>query len=112
MGKLRSLGSPIQSVTPKAAAQAAQTARRSVSWYNTTRWRRLRAEVLKRDGYVCQATGVALVGRHPADNAPVVDHIRPHRGDPDLFWDPRNLRAVAKSWHDREKQSLEKRGQA
>lgn len=111
MGKLRSLGAPMQSVTPKAAVQAATTARRSVSWYSTSRWRKVRAAVLKRDGYVCQATGVALVGRYPADNSPVVDHIRPHRGDPDLFWDPDNLRAVAKGWHDREKQSLEKRGQ-
>lgn len=112
MGKLRTLGAPMRTMQPKAAVQAGDTFRRSVGWYHTARWRKLRAQVLRRDGYVCQATGVALVGRYPAENSPVVDHVRPHRGDPERFWDPDNLRAVAKGWHDREKQSQEKRGLA
>jgi len=82
------------------------------AWYKTARWQRLRAFVLKRDGHLCQKTGVALVGKYPAENSPVVDHIKPHRGDPDLFWDPENLQAVSKAYHDKEKQSLEKRGLA
>lgn len=85
-------------------------ARRSTNWLNTARWQRLRLRVLQRDGYVCQQTGVALVGKHPAADSPVVDHKVPHRGDPALFWDEDNLQAVSKQWHDREKQSLEKRG--
>ena len=33
--------------------------------------------------------------------ATVVDHIRPHRGDPDLFWDRRNWQPLCKPCHDR-----------
>lgn len=61
---------------------------------------------------VCQRTGVLLIGGKTAPNSAVVDHIQPHRGNMDLFWDERNLMAVAKSWHDKTKQSLEKRGLA
>lgn len=85
--------------------------RRSRNWYSTSEWRRLRVEILKRDGYVCQQTGVALVGKYPAWNSPVVDHRVPHRGDRSLFFDPNNLQAVSKQWHDGEKQGLEKRGE-
>lgn len=65
---------------------------------------------MQRDGYICQQTGAALIGRHPAPNSPVVDHKRPHRGDPKLFWDEGNLQTVSKAYHDKVKQSLEKRG--
>jgi len=78
-------------------------------WYKTKRWQDLRASILVRDGYVCQATGVLLVGKHPAPNSPVVDHKRPHRGDADLFWDPANLQAVSKEYHDGAKQRQERR---
>jgi len=83
---------------------------RSVSWYKTARWQRLRLRILARDGYMCRQTGVMLAGRYPANDSPVVDHIHPHRGDPDKFWDESNLQSVAKGWHDAAKQSLEKRG--
>ena len=53
-----------------------------------------------RDGFVCQATGVRLGGEFPAADSPVVDHIEPHRGDEDLFWDPTNLQSVSKEYHD------------
>jgi len=81
-------------------------------WYKTARWQKLRLKILARDGYVCQATGTALIGAYPAANSPVVDHIRPHRGDPDLFWDEDNLQAVSKDYHDRVKQSIERQGAA
>lgn len=77
-------------------------------WYSSKRWADLRRAVLLRDGYACRQTGVPLVGRPPAANSPVVDHIVPHRGDPDLFWDEANLQAVSKAWHDREKQRQER----
>ena len=76
-------------------------------WYKTTRWQKLRLEVLLRDGYVCQQTKVLCVGRYPAGNSPVVDHIVPHRGNPDLFWDMDNLQTVSKAFHDSTKQSQE-----
>ncbi|MBY6138538.1 HNH endonuclease [Leisingera daeponensis] len=80
------------------------------AWYKTARWQKLRLQVLKRDGWTCQQTGELLVGKYPALNSPVVDHLKPHRGDPDLFWDPDNLQTVSKRYHDGEKQSMEKRG--
>lgn len=78
------------------------------AWYKTARWQRLRERVLIRDRYTCQKTGVLLVGRHPAPNSPVVDHIIPHRGDERLFWDENNLHAVSKAYHDSTKQSEER----
>ncbi len=82
------------------------------AWYKTARWQRKRRNILMRDGYVCQKTGEALIGRYPAPNSPVVDHKIPHRGNSDLFWDDNNLEAVSKAYHDSTKQSLEKRGLA
>jgi len=80
-------------------------------WYHSARWQKLRQEVFLRDLFTCQATGQLLTGRHPAGNSPVCDHIVPHDGDPALFWDPQNLRCVAKSWHDTVKQAIEKGSQ-
>lgn len=33
--------------------------------------------------------------------ATVVDHITPHRGDPELFWDEANWQPMCKQCHDR-----------
>lgn len=33
--------------------------------------------------------------------ATVVDHIKPHRGDPELFWDESNWQPLCKRCHDR-----------
>lgn len=77
------------------------------AWYKTARWQKLRRIILKRDLYICQRTGVLLTGKHPAPNSPVVDHIKPHRGDPELFWDEMNLHAVSKAYHDSVKQAEE-----
>lgn len=78
------------------------------SWYKTARWQKLRHQILIRDNYTCQRTGVLCIGKHPADNSPVVDHKRPHRGNPDLFWDENNLHCVSKAFHDSEKQKEER----
>lgn len=120
MGKLKGRGlqprlrplPPRLAPLPVEAGGREDAARRSKDWLNTARWQRLRIKVLQRDQYTCQQTGVLLIGKHPAPNSPVVDHIEPHRGDPDLFWDEENLQSVAKSWHDSVKQSMEKRGLA
>ncbi|MFG6535545.1 HNH endonuclease [Sulfitobacter sp. 1A16787] len=76
--------------------------------YQTQAWRDLRLEVLERDGWQCQQTGVYLVEGRTLPHSAVVDHIVPHRGDPALFWDRENLQSVAKSWHDKTKQAEEK----
>lgn len=80
------------------------------AWYKTKRWKDLRLEVLVRDAYTCQFPGCRRIlgGTYPADDSPVVDHRRPHRGDERLFWERRNLQALCKSpCHDRHKQALE-----
>lgn len=84
----------------------------SRKWYGSARWRRLRQAVLVRDGWTCQQTGQLLTDTPNRPNSAVVDHIQPHRGDPELFWDPSNLQAVAKGWHDSEKQRRERAGEA
>ena len=76
-------------------------------WYKTARWQKLRMSVLVRDLFTCQRTGVLLTGKHPAPNSPVVDHIKPHRGNEALFWDEKNLMAVSKAYHDKVKQAEE-----
>ena len=117
MGKLKMLGSPLTTLRSSVAympqGQREQDQHRDRSnawrgWYKTARWAALRLTILRRDGYTCQATGVLLSGRHPAPNSPVVDHKEPHRGDERLFWDPENLWAVSKAYHDSEKQRQER----
>ncbi|UFS81985.1 HNH endonuclease [Rhizobium sp. T136] len=81
------------------------------AWYKTSRWQELRRDVLVRDAYICQRTGVLCIGKHPAGNSPVADHIKPHHGDERLFWDPSNLHCVTKAYHDSQKQK-EERAQA
>ena len=76
-------------------------------WYKSARWQALRLEVLVRDLYTCQQTGVMLMGKAPAPNSPVVDHKIPHRGDEQLFWDINNLQAVSKAYHDSDKRKME-----
>jgi len=77
-------------------------------WYNLKRWKVLRLEILARDGWTCQQTGALLTGTPNRAHSAVVDHVEPHRGDPVRFWNPANLQAVAKCWHDSEKQRREK----
>ena len=77
--------------------------------YNSKRWKDLRLEILARDGWLCRQTGVQLTETPNLPHSAVVDHIEPHKGSLPLFWDPDNLQAVAKAWHDADKQRLERR---
>ena len=77
-------------------------------WYKSARWQALRLDVLVRDLYTCQRTGVMLAGGPNQPNSPVVHHKVPHKGDEQLFWDINNLQAVSKAWHDSEGQSAER----
>lgn len=40
--------------------------------------------------------------------AEVVDHVKPHRGDLELFFDYDNLQSLCKPHHDGDKQRMEK----
>lgn len=109
MGKPRIDNTAADARRYDAARQAEADWRR---WYKTRQWRDLRQLVLMCDGWRCAQTGVSLTGSHPAPDAPVVDHRRPHRGDRALFFDPANCQAVSKLWHDTVKQAVERASEA
>jgi len=74
-------------------------------WYTSARWKRLRKFVLAREPYCprCQVRDGRVV---PADT---VNHIKPHKGDPGLFWAVDNIEGVCASCHSSEIQREEKR---
>lgn len=67
------------------------TARR---WYDTPRWRKARKAFLARNP-LCVLC--ARMGRDVP--ATVVDHIKPHKGDYDRFWNQDNWQALCASCH-------------
>ncbi|MGE0363355.1 MAG: HNH endonuclease [Vicinamibacterales bacterium] len=69
-------------------------------WYRTARWLRLRARVLAEEPFCPEC---AAAGR-PVTDTTDVDHTTPHRGNPALFWDRRNLRALCHACHSRKTQ--------
>ena len=80
--------------------------------YATKHWRHLREQVLLRDGFRCQHRGCGAMlkrGRsHP--RSAVVHHLKPHKGDEELFFDIDNLQAVCWTCHSGDIQSAEVRG--
>ena len=66
-------------------------------WYGTVRWQGMRERQLARDPFCvdCQAAGRLAV------DATDVDHEIPHRGNPKLFWDAKNLRSRCHACHSR-----------
>ncbi|WP_405220179.1 HNH endonuclease signature motif containing protein [Lentisalinibacter sediminis] len=75
--------------------------------HGTNRWRRIRITWLTNNP-LC----VFCEQRGRLTPATVVDHIRPHRGDPVLFFDLTNLQSLCKPCHDSVKQRLERGGKA
>lgn len=73
--------------------------------YKTARWRKMRLRQLKRHP-LCQCVHCQECGLV----ADTVDHIKPHRGDPKLFWDERNIQSMNRDCHNRYKQSQERGG--
>lgn len=73
--------------------------------YKTSRWVKLRALHLSLSPLCvfCQQQGRTTA-------ASVVDHITPHRGSEDLFWDPDNLQSLCASCHSATKQVQETHG--
>jgi 5-methylcytosine-specific restriction protein A len=78
-------------------------------WYNLARWAALRQRVFLRDLYTCQC-GCETVIADPAER--IADHVEPHRGDPDMFWDEDNVQTLWKPHHDGWKQRLERQARA
>ena len=44
---------------------------------------------------------VMCLDRNLVTSATVTDHVKPHKGDMELFWDPDNWQALCKRCHDR-----------
>ncbi len=65
-------------------------------FYHTKRWERVRAAVLRRDGYVCQVS--KRYGRRVA--ADTVHHVFPRDVFPQFEWDGWNLVSVAREVHE------------
>ncbi|WP_209570827.1 HNH endonuclease signature motif containing protein [Herbaspirillum sp. 1130] len=75
--------------------------------YQGKRWYRLRYKQLQKDPLCCFCADRGVV--RPAA---VVDHIKAHRGNEDLFFDADNLQSLCKHCHDSIKQQMEKSGVA
>ena len=66
--------------------------------YNNRAWRRVRKEFLSRpENALC----LHCLKEGRTTLATVVDHIVPHKGDLDLFWDESNWRPCCQSCHNR-----------
>ena len=73
-------------------------------------------------GYAWQQARLRFLQAHPlcamcqamkpprVTAANVVDHILPHKGDKELFWDESNWQALCAGHHNSDKQMLEKSG--
>lgn len=63
--------------------------------YKSKRWRKLREQILRRDGYMCQES--LRYGKHVP--ASTVHHVFPISKYPHLTWDPRNLVSLCSAEH-------------
>lgn len=75
------------------------------AWYKTARWQKLRWSALLRDRFTC-----CKCGRVEGNTSQLVgDHVIPHRGDEQLFWDIDNIQCLCRTCHDTEKRIEERR---
>jgi 5-methylcytosine-specific restriction enzyme A len=74
-------------------------------WYKLNRWRILRQRMLKHNPLCCTCKSRGKIAL-----ASVVDHIVPHGGNLDLFWDTNNLQCLCYHCHNSVKQSYERIG--
>ncbi len=73
--------------------------------YDKRRWRRGSKQFLAENPLcrMCQEVGRTKL-------AQLVDHIVPHRGDPELFWDRANWQGLCSTCHSGAKASFERTG--
>lgn len=91
----------VRVATPEGRSVEAHAYRRL---YKDLRWRGpqgIRRQALLRDLYTCQRCGCVLIeGNRHHPRAAVVNHKKPHRGNPTLFFDLNNTESVCKQDHD------------
>ncbi len=79
--------------------------------FQTARWKATRERILLRDLYTCQQCRCGLTTGRTHPRAAVVHHLKPHHGDPGLFWcNDDGLEAVCKRDHDNALQREEAKG--
>lgn len=86
---------PTPGPCPTCRATADRKIKTASPWrwvYTDPRWQKLRTQVLTEQPHCACGCG---------QPSTVVDHITPHRGDPDLAFDRTNLRGMTKRCHDR-----------
>lgn len=76
-----------------------QTKRIVKRWTRTAAWREIELDVLADQPFCvhCEAAGTV-------EPAMIIDHIKPHRGDHELFWSRDNLQGLCYSCHGRKSQ--------
>ena len=70
------------------------------------KWRKRRQEFLSRP---CNVLCVFCASKGQITAATVVDHIKPHKGNQELFWDESNWQPLCASCHSSDKQIQERR---
>lgn len=97
--RVKTLGDRMPTVNPDSWRTSKQTAAQRGYGY---RWQKAREVWLSQHPLCvyCERQGRVTAGA-------VVDHIKPHRGDQDLFWDQRNWQTLCKPCHDTVKQAEE-----
>lgn len=67
------------------------------SFYKSKEWKKLRSEILRRDGYIC------MISKRYGKNkqADTVHHIYPARDYPELFFNANNLISVSNNAHNK-----------
>ena len=89
---------PVHARTLAREKQQRSVRRPGHRWYHWQRWRHpvwgLRAQVLADDPWCveCRKAGVLEV-------AVDIDHVLPHEGDPERFWDRGNLAGLCRGHH-------------
>lgn len=80
--------------------------------YKTKHWQSMRLACFTRQQFACQMCGMQthLTKDRRDHRAAVCDHIKAHKGDTELFFNPDNLQTLCKRCHDSTKQQMEKVG--
>lgn len=120
MGRLKAQPPRLKAMAPRLSAPADEAGRNKHRDANTPgrsmmasrKWRGddngvggLRWSVLKRDLFTCRICGLLS----PDTSKLEADHIVPHKGDPNLFWDADNLWCVCGQCHATVCQTIEAR---
>lgn len=80
-------------------------------FYGSNKWRNLRLAILERDHYECQWCKAEGRLTTQYDSTLEVDHIKELEINPELAFDPDNLRTLCKDCHNKRHDRMNYRGQ-